>query len=60
MAAEDKHGPMRLPHAGLTHAAVCISQVADFVGRYLPAYAAYLPALYAAAAGDGIETNRIE
>ena len=28
-------------------------QVADFVSRYMPAYHAYLPALYEAAAADG-------
>jgi hypothetical protein len=28
--------------------------VADFVSRYIPAYQAYLPAMYAAAAGDGV------
>ena len=29
-------------------------QVRDFVARYLPAYGAYLPGLYAAARGDGV------
>jgi D-glycerate 3-kinase len=30
------------------------AQVADFVGRYQPAYGAYLPGLYAAARGTGV------
>ena len=31
------------------------AQVADFVSRYMPAYDAYLPGLYAAAEGDGVD-----
>ena len=29
--------------------------VADFVSRYMPAYEAFLPALYEAALGDGVD-----
>ena len=29
-------------------------QVGDFVARYMPAYKAYLPGLYEAAAADGV------
>ena len=32
-------------------------QVRDFVGRFLPSYEAYCPALYAAAAGGGVDAK---
>mmetsp|Transcript_5607 Transcript_5607/g.16669 ORF Transcript_5607/g.16669 Transcript_5607/m.16669 type:complete len:826 (+) Transcript_5607:58-2535(+) len=32
-------------------------QVRDFVGRFLPSYEAYCPALYAAAAGSGVDAK---
>ena len=33
------------------------AQVADFVSRYMPAYHAYLPALYAAAEAGGVDAK---
>ena len=46
---EIDRGFQRLPASGMDDAAV-----ADFVSRYLPAYRAYLPALYTAAQAGGV------